>query len=110
MLNTNLSLMLDWADSNGIELDNAQLNPRWRKIYFYHENETAQNMRTVKRAVGGFKTEGRPPYLTLEAKVEHAGAIISVQYEGAMQCNVSYNCTAAKFADGTSMALEPEPA
>lgn len=105
-MNANLTALLDWAESHGIDLDQATLSPKWHKIYFYHDNETAHNMRTVKRAVGGFRTEGKPPYVTLEATVEYGDHKIKVVYEGGLKCEITHHCKPATFADGTSLAFE----
>lgn len=107
-----LDTLQKWASTHGVSLDNAEINGHTRRLTFRQTYETRANFRAVKRAVENFESNGRPPYVELRKAVkltERDGNEVewTVIWDGAFQCNVSYDCQAARFQEDPEPVVEP---
>lgn len=96
-----------WADLSDVDLDNAEIDLYHDAVSFHHRRETADNMRAVKRACGGFKVHDSTWGDTeLRADVEVSGHTFSIRYEGAFHCETTRRCSPAPFEDGGEPVVE----
>ena len=82
--NLPIALIMDWMGSAGVDLSNANITMQcgpyrpynqklgvrktaWRAtVSFNHDDEWGENLRTLKKAIGGkFAETGEPPYMEL---------------------------------------------
>jgi hypothetical protein len=107
-MNERLERLADHADGHGVDLSNSTITMKYRDIEFMQYNETRESFRKVKKWVGGFKAEGKPPYVDLRAKIEvhylvNGEPMIDewrIKWSGAYDCKLKgYDCRPALFSD-----------
>lgn len=101
-----LAALLDWATSHSIDLDNCRINVNPSKVTatFQQGENTAKNLRALKRALGKLEPKGYAPYVRLEGQARIEGQSpfeLKVSIEGAFECE--YTCKPARPGAGRIM-------
>lgn len=109
-MNDKLRAILEFADKHGISLESASIDCWYKtlgpQVTFHHRRETAENMRAVKKAVGGFEqSESEVGSPTLLKDIQFEFGNVTFNYCGAYICEVPdpqprRNCKPAPFENG----------
>lgn len=114
-MNERLQRLINWAGTNGVSLNEVDIDVGSLRIVFWQRRHTRKEFQSVKKAIGMFERTGEPPNIRLKKNLyveymadgENLIDDWNLEWYGAYECkSLGYDCGPADFKEAPEDSIE----